>query len=184
MEYGVIIPKGISFIRKQIPLILEDAENGLTVLFRELLSELYEEMKHLDKRIETLELKLKNIAANNEACQLLLTIPGIGLLSATALLAAIGDITAFKNGRELAAWLGLVPKQHSTGGKPTLLGISKRGDTYLRTLMIHGAEPLSEWLINMMTGATSGSKSWINAGVKIYLPWLLPTKMPVLPGQF
>ncbi|WP_289007832.1 IS110 family transposase [uncultured Idiomarina sp.] len=138
MEYGVIIPKGISFIRKQIPLVLEDAENGLTVLFRELLSELYEEMKHLDKRIETLELKLQNIAANNEACQLLLTIPGIGLLSATALLAAIGDVTAFKNGRELAAWLGLVPKQQSTGGKPTLLGISKRGDTYLRTLMIHG----------------------------------------------
>lgn len=138
MEYGVIIPKGISFIRRQIPLVLEDAENGLTVLFRELLSGLYEEMAHLDERIETLELKLQTTAANSEACQLLLTIPGIGLLSATALFAAIGDISAFKNGRELAAWLGLVPKQQSTGGKPTLLGISKRGDTYLRTLLIHG----------------------------------------------
>lgn len=138
MEYGVIIPKGISFIRRQIPLVLEDAENGLTVLFRELLSELYEEMVHLDRRIEKLELKLEVIATNSKECQLLLTIPGVGLLSATALLAAIGDISAFKNGRELAAWLGLVPRQHSTGGTPTLLGISKRGDTYLRTLLIHG----------------------------------------------
>jgi len=75
MEYGVIIPKGISYIRKQIPLVLEDAENGLTVLFRELLNELYEEMAHLDKRIEKLEQKLETIAANNEACKLLLTIP-------------------------------------------------------------------------------------------------------------
>ena len=107
-------------------------KNGLTVLFRELLSELYEEMKHLDERVEKLEQKLETIAANNEACKLLLTIPGIGLLSATALFAAIGDISAFKNGREMAAWLGLVPKQASTGGVPTLLGISKRGDTYLR----------------------------------------------------
>jgi transposase len=74
----------------------------------------------------------------NEDCQRLLTIPGVGLLSATALVAAIGDIGAFNNGRELAAWLGLVPRQHSTGGKPTLMGISKRGDSYLRTLLIHG----------------------------------------------
>ena len=109
MEYGVIIPKGISFIRRNIPLILEDAENDLTVLFREMLNELYEEMVHLDERIEKMELKLKTIAANSPDCQLLLSIPGIGLLSATALLAAIGDVSVFKNGRELAAWLGLVP---------------------------------------------------------------------------
>ncbi len=137
-EYGVIIPKGISYIRKQIPMILEDAENDLTVLFRELLSELYDEMVHLDQRVEMLEQKLAIIAAQNPDCQRLLTIPGIGLLTATALVAAIGDISVFKNGRELAAWLGLVPRQHSTGGVPTLLGISKRGDTYLRTLLIHG----------------------------------------------
>jgi transposase len=85
-----------------------------------------------------LEQKLVVISAQNPDCQRLLTIPGIGLLTATALAAAIGDISVFKNGRELAAWLGLVPRQHSTGGMPTLLGISKRGDTYLRTLLIHG----------------------------------------------
>lgn len=138
MEYGVVIPKGISYVRKNIPLILEDADNELTFLFREMLSELYDEMVHLDERIQKFEKKLETLCAQNEDCQRLLTIPGIGLLTATALVAAIGNIHSFKNGRELAAWLGLVPRQHSTGGKPTLLGISKRGDSYLRTLLIHG----------------------------------------------
>ena len=138
LEYGIIISKGIAYIRTRIPEILEDAENGLTSLFRELLSELYEEMVHLDQRIGTLEQKLQAISLQNKDCQRLLTIPGVGLLTATATVAAVSDITAFKNGRELAAWLGLVPRQHSTGGVTTLLGISKRGDTYLRTLLIHG----------------------------------------------
>ena len=95
-------------------------------------------MKHLDERVEKLEQKLEIIAASSEACRLLLTIPDIRLLSATALFASIGDISAFKNGREMTAWLGLVPKQQTTGGVPTLLGISKRGDTYLRTLLMRG----------------------------------------------
>ena len=93
---------------------------------------------HLNRRLDVLEQKLLRLSAQNEDCQRLLTIPGIGLLSATALVAAVGDVSNFKNGRELAAWLGLVPRQHSTGGKPTLMGISKRGDCYLRTLLIHG----------------------------------------------
>ena len=138
LEYGVTIPKGISYIRRQIPLILEDADNGLSDLFRGLLNDLYLEFVHLDERVDALEETLKALCAQSEDCQRLLTIPGVGLLSATALVAAIGDIHAFKNGRELAAWLGLVPRQHSTGGKATLMGISKRGDTYLRTLLIHG----------------------------------------------
>lgn len=138
MEYGLVIPKGISYVRKAVPSILGDAENVLSTLFRELLNELYEELVHLDKRIRSLEQKLVTLSAQHEDCQRLLTIPGVGLLTATALMAAIGDVTVFKNGRELAAWLGLVPKQHSTGGKQTLMGISKRGDSYLRTLLIHG----------------------------------------------
>lgn len=138
LEYGLIIPVGINHVRKALPSILEDADNALSGLFRELLNELYEELVHLDKRIQTLEQKLVTLSVHNEDCKRLLTIPGIGLLTATALIAAIADISVFKNGRELAAWLGLVPKQHSTGGKQTLLGISKRGDSYLRTLLIHG----------------------------------------------
>ncbi|MEO1852383.1 MAG: IS110 family transposase [Psychrobacter sp.] len=138
MEYGIVIPQGISYIRKSLPDILEDGENLLSVIFREQLSGLYDEMVHLDERIDTLELSLKTICQQNEDCKRLLTIPGVGLMTATALIAAVGDIGVFKSGRELAAWLGLVPRQHSTGGKPTLLGISKRGDSYLRTLLIHG----------------------------------------------
>jgi transposase len=138
MEYGIIIPRGIAYIRATIPEILEDATNTLTSLFRTLLRELYEEMVHLDERIVVLEQKLQAISLQSEDVQRLLTIPGVGLLTATTVVAAISDITVFKNGRELAAWLGLVPRQHSTGGKTTLLGISKRGDTYLRTLLIHG----------------------------------------------
>jgi len=159
MEYGLIIPQGISYVRKLIPLILEDATNELTSIFRELLVGLFDEMNHLDNRIKALESKLELICAQSEECQRLLTIPGIGLLSATAMFAAIGDIAAFKSGRELAAWLGLVPRQHSTGGRPTLLGISKRGDTYLRTLLIHGgrtvvrvaakhADQRNQWVTN------------------------------------
>ena len=138
MEYGIIIPQGINQLRKAIPCILEDGDNKLSAYFRELLRELYEEIVHFDKRIDAIELKLKRISDQNEDCKRLLTIPGVGLLTATALIAAIGDISVFKSGRELAAWLGLVPRQHSTGGKQNLLGISKRGDTYLRTLLIHG----------------------------------------------
>ncbi len=137
-EYGIVIPKGISYVRKQIPRILEDAENELTPLFRELLNDLYDVIVHMDERVQQLERKLKAITEHSQDCQRLLTIPGFGLLSATALVAAVGDPSAFKSGREMAAWLGLVPRQYSTGGKPTLLGISKRGDTYLRTLLIHG----------------------------------------------
>jgi transposase len=138
LEYGIVIPQGIRYVRQQIPLILEDADNGLSDLFRELLNDMYREFVHLDERLEALENKLLRLCVQNDDCQRLMTIPGIGLLTATALVAAIGDINAFKSGRELAAWLGLVPRQHSTGGRSTLKGISKRGDSYLRTLLIHG----------------------------------------------
>lgn len=138
MEYGIVIPQGIRHLRQQIPRILEDADNGLSDLFRQLLNELYQEFVHLDERLESLESTLKGLCVQSEDCRRLLTIPGVGLLTATALVAAVGDICAFKSGRELAAWLGLVPRQHSTGGKTALMGISKRGDSYLRMLLIHG----------------------------------------------
>jgi transposase len=142
LEYGIEIPTGRSKLLKRLPEILEDAENGLTDLFREELFGLYEELHHLDDRIAHYDEKIEQMVWTDERAHRLQTIPGIGPKIATALLAAIGDIHAFKNGRELAAWLGLVPRQHSTGGKPTLLGISKRGDVYLRQLLIHGARSI------------------------------------------
>jgi transposase len=154
LEYGIEIPTGRFNLLKRLPEILEDAENGLTECFREELFGLHEELRHLDARIEHYDEKLKRIAQADERLQRLQTIPGIGPVIATALLAAMGDIHAFKNGRELAAWLGLVPRQHSTGGKATLLGISKRGDVYLRQLIIHGARAVLRW-VDRKTDRTS-----------------------------
>lgn len=139
LEYGIVISQGRAQVRRQLPLILEDAENGLTVRFRGLLSALYDELVHLDERISDFDQQIDQLAQEDERARRLLTIPGIGPKGATALVAAIGDIHGFKNGRELAAWLGLVPRQSSTGGHTRLLGISKRGDVYLRQLIIHGA---------------------------------------------
>lgn len=139
MEYGIDIPLGRSKVRERLPDILEDATNGLSFKCRDLLLDLYEELKNLDSRVAKYDEEIEQMAKNSQQAQLLTSIPGIGAQTATALLSSIGDISAFKNGRELAAYLGLVPRQHSTGGKPTLLGISKRGDVYLRTLLIHGA---------------------------------------------
>ena len=138
MEYGIDIPQGRANVRNRLPLILEDADNGLTPEFRSWLLDLYNELVHLDERITSLDKQIEQLAKNDDRARRLMSIPGIGPMEATALVAAVGDIIAFKNGRELAAWLGLVPRQSSSGGKARLLGISKRGDIYLRTLLIHG----------------------------------------------
>ena len=142
-EYGLVIPVGIAHVRKHLPLILEDAENELTPISRELFSDLYDELVELDKKIKKYDQKLKIIIKDSVACQRLEAIPGIGPMVATALLMSVGDANEFKNGRHLAAWLGLVPRQHSSGGKERLLGISKRGDRYVRTLLVHGARSVA-----------------------------------------
>ncbi|TLS72171.1 IS110 family transposase, partial [Mariprofundus erugo] len=108
-------------------------------MFRELLSGLQDEFHRLDERIAAYDLQIKQLSAQSDACRRLMTIPGVGPMISTILVAAVADAKAFKNGREMSAWLGLVPRQHSTGGKPKLLGISKHGDAYLRTMLIHGA---------------------------------------------
>ena len=146
LERDVVLPKGRAHVREKLPWLLEDAENGLSPRFRELLSELQDELIAMDKRIERCDKDLNRLVEESEAAQRLITIPGIGAQTATALLSSIGDVGVFKNGREMAAFLGLVTKQRSTGGKPTLLGISKRGDVYLRSLLIHGARSVLQWV--------------------------------------
>ena len=138
-EYGIVIPQGISHIAERLPDILEDGENALPGTFRQLLQQLGEHLKELDRQVGELEVQIQLWHRENEASRNLAEIPGIGPITASALVASIGDAKSFANGRQLAAWLGLVPRQHSSGGKQTLLGISKRGDSYLRTLLIHGA---------------------------------------------
>jgi transposase len=138
-EFGVVIPKGIRYLEQQMPDILADAENGLPSTSREFFNGLFSHFRELDRQVGELELQIKAWHRESPSSQRLETIPGIGPLTASALVASIGDAKTFKNGRQLAAWLGLVPRQDSSGGKERLLGISKRGDTYLRTLLIHGA---------------------------------------------
>jgi len=147
-EYGLVIHQGIRAVSQSLPEILEDAENGLTPLTRELFAELYDELQMLNARFEQCEQRIKVINQGNETCQRLDEILGIGALTATAVYAAAGDGKDFSNGRHFSAWLGLVPGQHSSGGKATLLGISKRGNAYLRTLFIHGARAVLRYSAN------------------------------------
>lgn len=138
-EYVIVINKGVVAVRKGLPEILEEAENGLTPLTRELFAELQAELQAIDNRFAQCEQRIKVLNQANEVCQWLDEILGIGEITASATYAAAGDGKDFVNGRHFSAWLGLVPDQHSTGGKAVLLGISKRGNAYLRTLYIHGA---------------------------------------------
>ena len=138
-EFGLIVPQGIAHITTRLPSVIEGAANELPVSFRQLIERLIEHFKVLDKEVEELEAQIKAWHRADEISRQLERVPGIGPLTASALVASIGDAKNFKNGRQLAAWLGLVPRQHSSGGKSTLLGMSKRGDAYLRTLMIHGS---------------------------------------------
>jgi transposase len=122
-----------------MPEILENAEEKLSTRMRSLLDFLWQEWKGLQSQIDRLNADLEEIASNDASCRRLQQIPGVGPLVSTAVVSAIGNGAAFKKGREFAAWLGLVPRQWSTGGKPKLLGISKRGNPYLRKMFIHGA---------------------------------------------
>jgi transposase len=137
-EYGLIAPKELSALRRALPCWLEDADNGLTARFRRLLDGLWGDLSALDERVAELDGEMA-VLARSEPAMRLQQLRGVGPMIATALVAAVGDATQFTNGRQLAASLGLTPRQHSSGGKERLLGISKRGDAYLRTLMIHGA---------------------------------------------
>lgn len=138
-EYGMTIPQGIRHIAKRVPEIIEDGANDLPGSFRLLIQRLVDHLKELDRQVGELEMEIQRWHRDSAASQKLAKIPGIGPMTASAMVASIGDARNFKDGRQLAAWLGIVPRQHSTGGKSVLLGISKRGDTYLRTLLIHGA---------------------------------------------
>lgn len=139
LEYGVAIRQGAGLFRLDLPRVLADEANDLTPAMRRMLGELHADLGHLDQRIAAVTREIEGLAARDDRARRLMTIPGIGPLAATALLAAVGDGRQFRRARDLAAWLGLVPREYSTGGKTTLLGISKRGNRYVRRLLIHGA---------------------------------------------
>jgi transposase len=138
-EFGIVIPKGIGHIAKRLPEILEDAENGLPGMMRQLLERLGENLKAMDRQVGELERQITLWHRDNEQSRTLEAIAGIGPITASAFVASVGDAKSFKNARQVPAWLGMVPRHEGTGGKVKLGRISKRGDVYLRTLLIHGA---------------------------------------------
>ena len=161
LERGLTLPKGGRHLEEAIPEILADADRRLSDSFRVLLAQLSIELDQLTSRIEQMDAVMQQTAKENEACQRLTSIPGIGPVTATALVAAIGNGAGFRKGRDLAAWVGMVPREYSTGGKQKLLGISKRGNCYLRRLFVQGARSvlqhrhkqpavLSSWLAQLI----------------------------------
>jgi transposase len=138
-EFGLVVPRGVTKFRRQIPQILEDAENGLPMLAREVLAGLLEQLRELDEHIQRYDLKIRDLARQSEPARRLMQIESIGPMTATAIVASMGNAHVFKSGRNYAASLGLIPRQDSSGGTTRLGHITKRGDRYLRTLLVHGA---------------------------------------------
>jgi transposase len=157
LERGITLRKGRRHVDAALPEILEDATAKLSGALRILLAQLKLELDQMAMRIDEADAVLNKTAHENAACQRLVAIPGIGPVTATALIAAIGNGAAFRKGREFAAWMGVVPREHSTGGKQKLLGISKRGNSYLRTLFIQGARAV----LQQSTKQTSGLSAWL-----------------------
>ncbi len=159
-EYGLVAPKEIVHLRRALPCWLEDPENGLSGRFRRLLHGLWGDLRALDDRVSELDRDIAGIAQSDPVAKRLQQLRGVGPMIATALVAAVGNGEQFANGRQMSAAFGLTPRQHSSGGKERLLGISKRGDAYLRTLLIHGArsvirtardkdDRLSQWVTRL-----------------------------------
>ncbi len=186
-EYGIVVGQRIDNLRKALPDLLEDAENHLSSDFRVLLSGLRQDLQVLDERVKALDKRIQQQADSDPGARRLRQIPGIGPITATALICGVGDASQFKRGRDMAAWLGLTPGQHSSGGKEHLLSISKRGDAYLRTLLIHGAravlkvagqkdDPRSRWLQSLIERRNKNIATVALANKNARIAWALLTK--------
>ena len=149
--------QGTRYVEEALPGILADAEAKLSGALRLLLAQLKLELEQLDTRVGEADAVIQKMVCENEACQRLVKIPGIGPVTATAVVAAIGSGAAFRKGREFAAWMGVVPREHSTGGKQKLLGISERGNSYLRRLFVQGARAV----LQQRTKQAPGLKAWL-----------------------
>jgi transposase len=158
LERGLTLPKGRRCVDQALPEILADAALTLSDSFRVLLAQLGMEMDQLTARIEQMDAVIHHTATENEACRRLTSIPGVGPVTATALVAAIGNGSEFRRGRDLAAWVGMVPREYSTGGKQKLLGISKWGNVYLRRLFVQGARTVMQY----RSKQAAGLRCWLD----------------------
>lgn len=186
-EYGLVAPRQLSSLRAAISMWLEDASNGLTILFRQLLQGLWEDLCSLDKRMAELDKQIAIVAQQDPTAQRLQKLRGVGPLIATALIATVGDGKQYRKGRDMAAALGLTPRQHSSGGKDRLLGISKRGDAYLRCLLVHGArsamrtaknkdDRLSRWVMNLQERRHRNVAAVALANKMARIAWVIMSK--------
>jgi transposase len=158
LDRGFAMAKSITRARRLVPEILADTTNELTALAREAISELYDLFRDLDRRIASFDKKIDRIFLESEPCRRIATIKGVGPKTATAIIAAIGDGSEFKNGRHLAAWIGLVPRQFSSGDRKVLMGISKRGSQHLRSLLVHGARAV----VRTAPSKIDPNNTWVN----------------------
>ena len=186
-EYGLVAPQQLPALRRAIPEWLEDADNGLTFLFRQLLQGLWRDLYALDQRMAELDKQIAKIAQEDPTARRLQQLRGVGPLIATALMATVGDARQYRKGRDMAAALGLTPRQHSSGGKDRLLGISKRGDAYLRCLLVHGArsavrtakdkeDRLSRWVTNLQSRRHANVVAIAMANKMARMAWAMMTK--------
>jgi transposase len=193
-EFGIIVAQGISTLRRRIPELLEDVTLELPDGMRSAIADLYEEILLLEKRVVRYTQELTRIAKQNPICQRLQSIPGISTITATALIASVGDPSAFKNGRCFAAALGLVPQQSSTGGKSKLGRITKRGDSYLRQLLVHGArsvikvahrynDPYRLWVTKLRERSCYNKAAVALANRNARIAWVLLTQDLVFSPQ-
>lgn len=183
-EFGIIIAQGVTKVFAALPHLLENKSNVLSMKSVSLFQDLYERFKEVDKKIKAYDKDITTEAKHDERCQRLMEIEGIGPISSTALVAVLGNAQTFKTGRQVSAWLGLVPKQHSSGGKVKMQGISKRGDSYVRQLLIHGARAVlyalgektdgrSEWLRKLVTRAGVNKAAVALANKNARIVWAL-----------
>jgi transposase len=186
-EYGLVAPKQHAKLRAAVPDWLEDAQNGLTGFFRRLLHGLWEDLMTLDNRIDELDKEIKRIAKEDPMAVRLQQLRGVGPLTSTAMVATVGNGKQFQHGRQMSASLGVTPKQFSSGGKDRLLGISKRGDVYLRTLLIHGArsvithakhkdDGLSRWVTELAARSHPNVAAVALANKTIRMAWAMMTR--------
>lgn len=185
-EYGLAVAQGVANLRGALPCLLEDAGNGLRREFRVLLMGLREDLVYLDERIKRQDEAIVRLAQENAEARRLMQLRGVGPITATALVASLGSGKQFKRGRDASAWVGIVPGQHSSGGKDKLLGISKRGDVYLRTLLIHGArsvvktcknkdDALSRWVQRLCSRRNKNVAAVALANKTMRMAWAMLT---------
>ena len=187
LEYGIAMHQGAGKFKAELPRVLGDEKNDLTPAMRRILAAVFDELQELELRLAALNREMEAIAAKNDTARRLMTIPGIGPLAATAILAAAGSGQQFRKARDMAAWLGLVPREHSTGGKTTLLAISRRGNKYLRRMLCHGArscvthlnrsrDTIGKWLDGLAARMHTNKVTVAMAAKMARIAWVVLTK--------